>query len=241
MGSSQTRDRTCVSCTDRWILYHWATREVPRCVFFDLLFSPLTVIFVMFLSAVVCSCIIFCYMNTLPCLVFSLRLTLNGSLDYMQLVFCYRQQCCYEHSCMWLLGPMVKSFSRVISGFKVYTFSTCLDNAKLIFQRDSSFPYGPKPQSLFCSSSSSSRPVGKELCNRAREKPVSLYCSDPYFWAQEVTGWPGQPGKSPLVAWLESLAHKHHSESHTERSKLCWPKAKKANENQTNVWIQHSA
>ena len=27
-GSSQARDRTCTSCTGRWILYHWATREV---------------------------------------------------------------------------------------------------------------------------------------------------------------------------------------------------------------------
>ena len=29
MGSSQTRDRTCVPCTDSQILYHWATREFP--------------------------------------------------------------------------------------------------------------------------------------------------------------------------------------------------------------------
>ena len=31
-GSSQPGDRTlvaCVSCSGRWILYHWATREVP--------------------------------------------------------------------------------------------------------------------------------------------------------------------------------------------------------------------
>ena len=27
-GSSQSRDRTCISCFGRWILYHWATREV---------------------------------------------------------------------------------------------------------------------------------------------------------------------------------------------------------------------
>ena len=26
-GSSQPRDQTCISCIDRWILYHWATRE----------------------------------------------------------------------------------------------------------------------------------------------------------------------------------------------------------------------
>ena len=26
-GSSWPRDQTCVSCTGRWILYHWATRE----------------------------------------------------------------------------------------------------------------------------------------------------------------------------------------------------------------------
>ena len=27
VGSSQIRERTCVSCIGRWILYHWATRE----------------------------------------------------------------------------------------------------------------------------------------------------------------------------------------------------------------------
>ena len=26
-GSLQPRDRICVSCTGRWLLYHWATRE----------------------------------------------------------------------------------------------------------------------------------------------------------------------------------------------------------------------
>ena len=26
--SSRSRDRTCISCFGRWILYHWATREV---------------------------------------------------------------------------------------------------------------------------------------------------------------------------------------------------------------------
>ena len=29
-GSSQLRDQTCVSCTGRWILYHWATWEAHR-------------------------------------------------------------------------------------------------------------------------------------------------------------------------------------------------------------------
>ena len=29
MGSSWTRDQTCVSCIGRQILYHWATREAP--------------------------------------------------------------------------------------------------------------------------------------------------------------------------------------------------------------------
>ena len=31
--SSQTRDRTCVPCISRRILYHWTTREVQRFVF----------------------------------------------------------------------------------------------------------------------------------------------------------------------------------------------------------------
>ena len=30
VGSSQTRDQTCVSCIGRWILQHWTTRELPR-------------------------------------------------------------------------------------------------------------------------------------------------------------------------------------------------------------------
>ena len=33
VGSSWTRDRTCDSCIDRWILYHWAIREAPLPVF----------------------------------------------------------------------------------------------------------------------------------------------------------------------------------------------------------------
>ena len=31
--SSQTRDQTHVSCIGRHILYHWATREAPTCIF----------------------------------------------------------------------------------------------------------------------------------------------------------------------------------------------------------------
>ena len=30
VGSSRMRDRTCLSCTWRQILYHWATREAPE-------------------------------------------------------------------------------------------------------------------------------------------------------------------------------------------------------------------
>ena len=36
VGSSQIRDWTCVSCTDRLILYHWAIREGPPPPFFNL-------------------------------------------------------------------------------------------------------------------------------------------------------------------------------------------------------------
>ena len=32
VGSSQTRDRTCVPCIGRRILNHWTTREVPTCL-----------------------------------------------------------------------------------------------------------------------------------------------------------------------------------------------------------------
>lgn len=101
-------------------------------------------------------------------------------------------------------GPPSRVSLGLFLGLKVYTFSTCLDNAKWIFQRDSSFPSDPRPQSLLCSSSGSSRPVGKGLWDRAREKPVSLHCSDPHFRAQEVTTLPEQPGKSPPVAWVGS-------------------------------------
>ena len=33
VGSSQTRDWTCVSCAGRWIPYYWATREAPPLLF----------------------------------------------------------------------------------------------------------------------------------------------------------------------------------------------------------------
>ena len=33
LGSSQNRDRTCVSCIGRQILYHWATREALKGTF----------------------------------------------------------------------------------------------------------------------------------------------------------------------------------------------------------------
>ena len=29
-GSSWSRNRTCVSCISRWILYHWTTQEAPK-------------------------------------------------------------------------------------------------------------------------------------------------------------------------------------------------------------------
>ena len=32
MGSPRTRDRTCGSCTGRWLLHHWATKEPCMCV-----------------------------------------------------------------------------------------------------------------------------------------------------------------------------------------------------------------
>ena len=32
MGSSRTRDETGVSCTDRQVLYHWATRKALHCL-----------------------------------------------------------------------------------------------------------------------------------------------------------------------------------------------------------------
>ena len=33
VGSSQTRDGTCIPCIGRWILNHWTTREVPNMEF----------------------------------------------------------------------------------------------------------------------------------------------------------------------------------------------------------------
>ena len=32
VGSSWTRNRTCVCCTGRWILYHWATKAICLCL-----------------------------------------------------------------------------------------------------------------------------------------------------------------------------------------------------------------
>ena len=37
-GSSWPRDRTCVLCSDRQILYRWATWEAPRCFISALIF-----------------------------------------------------------------------------------------------------------------------------------------------------------------------------------------------------------
>ena len=39
-GSSWSRDRTCLSCTGRWILYHWATWEAQLSSFFLPCLSP---------------------------------------------------------------------------------------------------------------------------------------------------------------------------------------------------------
>ena len=33
-GSSRPKDRICVSCIGRWILYHWATRNLLQLTFF---------------------------------------------------------------------------------------------------------------------------------------------------------------------------------------------------------------
>ena len=33
VGSSRTRDQTCVPCIGRWILNHCANREIPICMF----------------------------------------------------------------------------------------------------------------------------------------------------------------------------------------------------------------
>ena len=40
-GSSWPRDQTCITCIDRWILYHWATRETPTGAKYILLFCVL--------------------------------------------------------------------------------------------------------------------------------------------------------------------------------------------------------
>ena len=39
LGSSWTRDQTCVPCIGRWILYHWATSVVPPSVILMKAFS----------------------------------------------------------------------------------------------------------------------------------------------------------------------------------------------------------
>ena len=48
VGSSQTRDQTCVPCLGRHILNHYTTREVPsirflKCLFFNLSMSSGTI------------------------------------------------------------------------------------------------------------------------------------------------------------------------------------------------------
>ena len=45
MGSSWTRDWTCVSCIGRWILYHWATWEAQLFYFYICLFQIKVLLF----------------------------------------------------------------------------------------------------------------------------------------------------------------------------------------------------
>ena len=42
VGSFQTKDQTYVTCTGKWILYHWGTRKAPNTMFFKLLITYLT-------------------------------------------------------------------------------------------------------------------------------------------------------------------------------------------------------
>ena len=59
VGSSSIRERTCVSCIGRWILYHWATREAQRCVLL-LLFLILIVYLFLFIKFLL---FLFCLRN----------------------------------------------------------------------------------------------------------------------------------------------------------------------------------
>ena len=66
--SSQIRDRTRVSCTGRWILYHWATKEVPNIFLLNEFYTYI------FLSSCLLICLIiihlqklFTYYRSAPC------------------------------------------------------------------------------------------------------------------------------------------------------------------------------
>lgn len=117
-------------------------------------------------------------------------------------------------------GPWSRVSLGLFLGLKVYTFSTCLDNAKLIFQRDSSFPSGPKPQSLLCSSSSSSRPIGKELFATGPERSLSACTAvtptlgiggDRLAWAT----WEISPGGWVGVSGSQASLREPHREEQT--------------------------
>jgi len=45
MGSSRSRDQTCVPCIGRWIVNHWTTKEVLEWYFDSLIWGHITIIF----------------------------------------------------------------------------------------------------------------------------------------------------------------------------------------------------
>lgn len=146
-------------------------------------------------------------------------------------VFHSRWQCCYEHSCMWLLGPWSRVALRLLLGPKVYTFSACLDNTELIFPRGSQLPTWSPDSSLLRSSSGSIRPTRKGLPGTAREKPISLQCHGSHFWVQEVTTWPRR-----LRASVQPI---DTTQDPIQERALLTP-SQKPSENQTDIWKQHS-
>ena len=81
-GSSRPRDRTCISCIDRWILYHGATREALSSLQFPSNLHPDLSLVTMFSS-----------LDFIPFRHYSLpnpeNLCINQSTDKMWAIFCF--------------------------------------------------------------------------------------------------------------------------------------------------------
>lgn len=121
--------------------------------------------------------------------------------------------------------------SSVSLGSKVSTFPTCIDKAKLIFQRGSQLPIWSQASASAMLVFGFYQTCWKGSWGRAREKPLSLQCCDPHFRSQDVTTGLGDLENLPL--WLGQVLLSSQAPLRApDSSKLGWPTAKKPSRNQ---------